>query len=148
MTIKISKSTFRELEQLGFTKLLQDHFNEVANPKYQFVIDYQKYYFMDDNNMLSVYKVIENNILVGYSIFLITNPLHYYHLDFAYEDIYYLHPSARKGWNGIKFFKFILNDLKNVQNVDRIIIGTKLKKDNSRLFERLGGKEFERLWEF
>jgi GNAT superfamily N-acetyltransferase len=56
-------------------------------------------------------------------------------------DIFYVHPEHRGNGGGFILFEFVEKELKR-RGVDRWMVGSKLHKDASFLFERLG---FERI---
>ena len=75
--------------------------------------------------------------LVGYSIFFITNHLHYKSTVYANNDLLYLHPDYRKGSLGIKFIKASEIYLKN-RGVAKILWHIKFNKDFRILLHRMG----------
>jgi hypothetical protein len=63
----------------------------------------------------------------------------------AHEDIYFMKPEYRKGFNGINMFKFAQNYLESV-GVDLILYSTKVEFDNTSLFNYLGCKPIDKIF--
>ena len=74
---------------------------------------------------------------MGYSIFFITNHLHYKSTVYANNDLLYLHPDYRKGSMGLKLIKASEKFLKD-KKVDKILWHIKFNKDFRILLHRLG----------
>jgi len=68
--------------------------------------DFDRYYAYDLNNVLHILTVRDDGMLVGY-VFLLVMPghLHYCDTSWAVSDMFWLHPSYRFGWTGIKMLK-------------------------------------------
>ena len=60
-------------------------------------------------------------------------------------DIFYVHPDHRGGGTGYHLFKSAEKELKR-RGVQRLFVGSKLHKDASWLFEKLGYEEVERYY--
>ena len=83
-----------------FLRMQEAHFREVAlghrplmtrvNP------DFDRYLLMEKNGRLHVVKARSwNKSLVGYSIHMVYNHLHYKHLLVAEDDVFYVAPTVR-----------------------------------------------------
>ena len=125
---------------------LDEHYEELSVTKNGFPLDpdWDAYDRMEQQQALKIVTCRKDGELVGYVFFLLHYNLHYRTMLTAAEDIYYLKKSERKGRVGIKLFKFADDYLKSI-GVKRVILGTKVHLDNSRLFEYLGYTFFEKL---
>lgn len=75
--------------------------------------------------------------LVGYFIGFIAPGLHYSTCLTCNMDIFYVLPEHRGDGAGLQLFKFVEKELKN-RGVQRLFVGSKMHKDASWLFEKLG----------
>ena len=126
--------------------LLPDHYDELSvskmfplSPNYDLYLELQK-----TGNLVCI-TARDSGVLVGYILFIVTPHLHYKSCMTAVEDIYFVRKDYRKGRTGIKLFQFAEKYLKE-QGVHRVIFGTKVHLDNSKLFEYLGYTFFEKLY--
>jgi len=75
--------------------------------------------------------------LIGYFIGFIAPGLHYKTCLTCQMDIFYVHPDHRGGGAGWQLFKAVEVEAKR-RGVQRMFVGSKLHKDASWLFQRLG----------
>ena len=113
MKIELEAYTNRLIEDIK--PLLELHYQELTLNKEYIVLDpdWTKYKTLADANKLVVVTARDLDRLVGYSVFFITNHMHYQQNVFAMNDVLYLHPDYRKGSLGIKFIKASEIYLKN-----------------------------------
>lgn len=137
--------TFMRLVNLGFKDKIFHHYMQLNDQAFLLSPDWDRYYQLDELDMLKCYAAISEGKLVGYATFLINKGLHYNVATFAYEDLYWLDEKYRVGWNGYNFCKFMVNDLS--KQADKIIVGVKTKLDVSSVWKRLGFTEFETLYQ-
>jgi GNAT superfamily N-acetyltransferase len=83
--------------------------------------------------------------LIGYFIGFVAPGLHYKTCLTLTLDIFYIHPDYRRGSAGIRLFKAVEQEARR-RGVQRMFVGSKLHKDASILFERLGYTEVERYY--
>jgi len=128
------------------SELYQDHYEELSVTK-EFPLnpDYESYDRLAQAGMLRVITCRVDGNLAGYIIFFIQPHMHYKDCLTAFEDIYYISKPYRKGRIGIKLFQYAEEVLKGI-GVNRIIYGTKIHLDNSRLFEYLGYKHTDKVY--
>ena len=121
------------------------HWQEVGVYRDKIVLDpnYAEYERAHNTGQLHVTAVRDAGKLVGYLTAIVRPHLHYSHSLTAYFDLYYVAPSHRRGMVGVKLFSEAERALK-ARGVDRMITGTKLSKDASKIFERQGWDETER----
>lgn len=87
--------------------LLQDHREELATHKNIMVLkpDIKKYKSLEDSGQLITLALYDGDKIVGYSVTLLVNALHYADLPVAQNDIIYIRKDLRKGLWGIKLIK-------------------------------------------
>lgn len=107
--------------------------------------DYARYARMAEMGMLKLITCRKDDEMIGYVLMIIGPMLHYKTCIAAHEDIYYLKKEHRSGRIGVKLFQFVEDEMKKL-GVDRIIMGTKVYSDNSKLFEYLGYHFYEKLF--
>ena len=83
--------------------------------------------------------------LVGYIVFFVMPHIHSKNCLTAHEDIYFMKPEYRKGFNGINMFKFAQNYLESI-GVNLILYSTKVEFDNTSLFNYLGCKPIDKIF--
>lgn len=94
--------------------LLQKHWDELARNK-DFVpldINYEAYRLLEKSNVLRVYTVRKDAVLIGYAVYVLSFNLHYKSTKFATNDIFWLTPEYRKGMIGLRLFQFVEEQLK------------------------------------
>jgi hypothetical protein len=125
---------------------LNEHYEELSVTKGNFPLDpnWETYIRLAEEGSLRVITCRKDGELIGYILFLLHYNLHYRTMLVALEDLYYLKKEERKGRTGINMFKYAEQYLKSA-GVNRVIMGTKVHLDNSRLFEYLGYTFFEKL---
>jgi hypothetical protein len=125
---------------------IDEHYKELSVTKSNFPLDpdWETYSRLAKERCLRVITCRKDGVLIGYIFFLLHYNLHYRTMFVALEDLYYLKKEERKGRTGINMFKYAEQYLKSV-GVHRVIMGTKVHQDNSRLFEYLGYTFFEKL---
>ena len=127
-------------------KLYPEHYEELSVTKsIPLEPNYEVYKYIEDAGILKVVTCRNDEDLIGYILFIVTPHLHYKSCITAVEDIYFVRKDYRKGRTGIKLFQFAEKYLKE-QGVHRVIYGTKVHLDNSKLFEYLGYSFFEKLY--
>lgn len=126
--------------------LYPEHYDELSVTKvFELEPNYEVYKQLEQLNILKLITCRDDNKLLGYILFIVTPHLHYKSCITAVEDIYFLKKEYRKGRVGIRMFQFAEKFLKEIK-VNRIIYGTKVHLDNSKLFEYLGYSFFEKLY--
>ena len=128
--------------------LLLKHWEELANHKTDRPLDpdYVGYQTLNDLGILKMFTVRVDDVLVGYSIWLVTNHLHYKTWKYAVADIYWLHPDNRKTGMSFDFF-FHTEDWLKAQGVKSITVQDKVNHSHSKFFNRIGYKPIEQVYE-
>lgn len=80
--------------------------------------------------------------IVGYFIGFVAPALHYSTCLTCQMDIFYVLPEHRGGGAGFQLFKYVEQNLKK-RGVQRMFVGSKMHKDASWLFEKLGYNQVE-----
>jgi hypothetical protein len=123
-----------------------EHYEELTVSKnFPLAPNYERYAALAKSGILKLITCRNKNELIGYVIMMVAPALHYKTCIVAHEDIYYLKKEYRKGRVGIKLFKFVEDEMKKI-GVDRVVMGTKVYSDNSKLFEYLGYRFYEKLY--
>jgi hypothetical protein len=129
-----------------FKAIIGHHYEEVETLKsFGLDIDYDTYESLYNSKKLVFITAKEGNDLVGYIVFFVTPHLHYKNCLTAHEDLYYLKPEYRKGFNGIKMFRFAQDYLKDI-GVDLVLYATKVGYDNSSIFKYLGCQPLDKVF--
>jgi L-amino acid N-acyltransferase YncA len=128
-------------------QLWKDHWLEIAADKAVIPLDVDRdaYAALDAAGQLHIVTVRDVEVLVGYHLSIVRPHLHYKTTLHAFVDVYYLAPEYRQGLTGYRLFQVTERTLRAL-GVQKIMTGTKVYKDMSRLFERLQYRETERLW--
>jgi len=114
------------------------HYDELtASKAYPLDPVWENYETLWNSKGLQFITCKDDGVLIGYIIFFIGPHLHYKTCLTAFEDIYFLKKEYRKGRVGLKMFQFAEKHLKN-EGINRVVYNTKVKSDNSSLFEYLG----------
>ena len=125
-----------------------EHYEELAVNKQRKKLnpDYARYRAMADSDLIHIptARGLAGD-LAGYWIFFVMPNLHYMDIRTAYNDILYLRKPYRKGHNGLRFTRFMLESLKAI-GVDEVYCATKLHSDYGPIFEHFGFAPIERIY--
>lgn len=115
------------------------HYEEVGMDKEHIPLDpdIDQYIALEKADILHLLTVRDDGKLIGYHKAFICDHIHFKSTKVAYTDLYFLLPEYRKGFIGVNLFKILEGKLKSL-GVKKIYTMTKVKKDNSALFDRLG----------
>ena len=124
--------------------LLFRHWLDLALDKDKVPLDpnWKRYEEMEAQGALSIVTARSNGVLVGYSCMIVARGLHYEPLE-ARMDIFWLAPELRGRMGGIRLFRAVEKELKR-SGVKRVYVGSKLHKDVSSLYVKLGYTPIER----
>ena len=127
--------------------ILPIHWEELALHKEKVPLDPQYNVYLERDAQGGVISVTarEDGKLIGYFVGFIAPGLHYQTCLTCTMDIFYVHPDHRGGGTGYHLFKSAEKELKR-RGVQRLFVGSKLHKDASWLFEKLGYEEVERYY--
>jgi len=95
--------------------------------------------------MLEVHTIRDDNKLIGYSLWFVTNHIHYKKSVTASSDVLFIAPEYRKGSTGIKFIKWSVEKIKE-RNPQRIMFHVKDSVDYSPIIKRMGANFFESIY--
>jgi GNAT superfamily N-acetyltransferase len=120
------------------------HWEELALDREHVPLDpqYDEYLRRDALGMVLLVTLRRDGELVGYYVGFIAPGLHYRTCLTLTMDIYWTHPDIRGGSAGLRLFRAVEREAKR-RGVQRIIYGSKLHKDSSRLFEAVGARPIE-----
>jgi GNAT superfamily N-acetyltransferase len=127
--------------------MLHEHWQELALDQEKVPLDpqYDEYLRRDAAGMALAVTVREEGVLVGYFVGFIAPGLHYRTCLTLTMDIFWVHPKARGAGAGFVLFKEVERKARE-RGVKRMFVGSKLHKDASWLFEKLGYVEVERYY--
>lgn len=139
------ESFIERLEELK--PLFPRHWEELALNQDKVPLDpqYEIYFARERAGELLLMTVREDAALIGYFIGFIAPGLHYRTCLTLTMDIFYIWPEARGKGAGFDLFKAVEAEAKR-RGVQRMMVGSKLHKDASFLFEKLGYEEVERYY--
>jgi GNAT superfamily N-acetyltransferase len=125
--------------------LLPLHWEELALNKDKVPLDPQYDVYLKRDALGEVLLITLRSLgeLVGYFIGFVAPGLHYRTCLTLTEDIFYIRADHRGRSGGLILFKAVENEAKR-RGIQRMFVGSKLHKDASWLFEKLGYKEVER----
>lgn len=128
--------------------MLIKHWEELANNKdiRPLEPDYPMYLAMNDMEILRIYTVKEDDKLIGYSIWIIANHLHYKTWKYAVSDVYYLDPNYRKTGISFDFFFHIEDWLKSL-GVKSVTVQDKITHSHANFFNKVGFNPVENVYE-
>ena len=120
-------------------ELWQEDYNEMTidKKKMPFSPNLTAYEELDKRGMLVIVTARKSDIMIGYFLCVINHSLHYSTNLFAYDDTYFLTNSERKGWQGVKMIKKMLEELRE-RKVDKMFLVTLNLRNSGILFKRLG----------
>lgn len=127
--------------------LFKEHYEEIAERTDVIELDpdLDRYKALENAKILEVHTARDGDKLVGYSVWMVVNHLHYKKSVTASSDILYIHPEYRKGLLGYKFLKWTIEEIKT-RSPQRILFHMKPFLDYGHLVERLGGHYFEKTY--
>lgn len=127
--------------------LLPLHYAELAlnQDKVPLSPQYDIYLAREELGELLMVTVRKDAELIGYFVGFVAPGLHYSTCLTCTMDVFYIHPSHRGSTLGYSLFKSVEAELKR-RGVQRMFVGSKLHKDASFLFEKLGYVEVERYY--
>lgn len=108
-------------------------------------INFKAHLILEANRRLETFTVRDDGRLIGYTTWILTNPMHYKNSITASSTMIYVLPEYRKGLLGYKLIKWSIDQIKK-RNVKRILIGIKPHHDFGKILERLGASHFEKIY--
>ena len=127
-------------QNLAYLKpILPIHYEELAlnQDKVPLSPQFDKYIAAEQRGEVLFITLRKAGEMVGYFIGFIAPGLHYSTCLTCQMDIFYVHPDHRGDGAGFQLFKFVEKELKQ-RKVQRMFVGSKLHKDASWLFQKLG----------
>ncbi|WP_336165233.1 GNAT family N-acetyltransferase [Acinetobacter ursingii] len=132
-------------QNLDYLKpLLPIHYAELAlnQDKVPLSPQFDRYIAAEQRGELTFIMLRKSGEMVGYFIGFIAPALHYSTCLTCQMDIFYVLPEHRGDGAGFQLFKFVEQQLKK-RGVQRMFVGSKMHKDASWLFEKLGYQPVE-----
>lgn len=125
-------------------RLIPGHYEELAlnRDKVPLSPQWNVYLAREKQGELLFTVLREAGEMVGYFIGFIAPGLHYSTCLTCTMDIFYVRPENRKSGAGIQLFKSVEQELRR-RGVHRWFMGSKMHKDASYLFEKIGASPVE-----
>ena len=144
--IKYTEEKFGEfLEEMKH--ILPDHYDELSVSKsFPLSPDFSLYLKLQESGNLICITARDEDVLAGYIIFIVQPHLHYTTCLTAIDDVYFVKKEYRTGRTGLRLFQKAEEVLKQ-HNVQRILLSCKIHLDHSKLFEYLGYKHIEKVYD-
>lgn len=144
--IAFQRERFTKRLEEELLPLAQEHNQEIGGVISDVSVRVPKemYEHLDANDLLRIYTVRENETLKGYNIFAVILHPEYAHFT-AQHDAMFVHPSARGGFNSMRFLRWCDEQLKQ----DGVLFVTQnvtVEKDYSAILKRLGYKPSETIY--
>ncbi len=131
-----------------FVPFTQKAWDEVSQLRDTFKLDpdIESYLLLDDAGMLRLYTMREgdDNLLVGYALYIIQPVLHCKGSFQAVSDVMYIEPEYRG--NGYTLLNLVQEDLKK-EGVKWFSFTVKAWLDSGKLAEKLGCKLYEKVYQ-
>jgi hypothetical protein len=132
--------------------LFRRHWREIALNHDRVPLDpnWEQYLQYELAGILHVLTVRYRGALVGYVFMLVHPHLHYASTSWAQTDLYWLDPSMRLGWTGVRMFRHVELRMKAL-GAKVILANMKLHFEKERgtlraVFQRLGYVAIEVMW--
>lgn len=128
-------------------ELFKRHYEEVAERQDVIELDpnIERYNQLYNAKTLEIHTARDNGKLIGYSLWVVVNHLHYKKSITASSDVLYISPEYRQGMLGYKFIKWTTEEIKK-RNPQRILFHMKPFLDYGKIVERIGGHYFEKTY--
>jgi hypothetical protein len=128
-------------------QLFKDHYDEIAERTdiIELDPDIGRYNYLYNQKMLEIHTARDDGKLIGYSLWFISNHIHYKKSLTVSSDVLYISPNYRKGMLGYKFIKWTTEEIKK-REPQRIVFHVKPFLDYGHLIERLGANFFEKVY--
>lgn len=146
-SLTVQVESFREVRH-ELETLFPAHHAEVEQYGSDFPLDFDfvaYHTFEDQGQLLTVTLRNADGKLVGYLLALVLPDLHSKNRSFMTVTLFYVDASARCRLGGKRLFRAAEQYAKE-RGLTRLLAGSRVFKDSSRLFEALGYKEFERYY--
>ena len=143
--------TFQKESPEPFTQqaleLFKKHYSEIAERKDVIKLkpNLKSYNMLYEKGALEIHTIRNDGELIGYSLWFISNHIHYADSVTANSDVLYISPEHRKGMIGVKFIKWTTEEIKK-RNPQRIMFHVKPFLDYSPILERIGANFFEKIY--
>lgn len=127
--------------------LFPAHWKELALDQEKVPLDPQYEIYLERDRRGEVLFVCarHDGKIIGYFVGFVAPGLHYKTCLTLTLDIFWIHPNYRGHGAGVMLFKTVEAEARR-RGVQRMFVGSKLHRDTSWLFERLGYTEVERYY--
>jgi len=128
--------------------LMKIDWDEIDHPAKgtEFSIDWDTYQKLEDMGGLKVFTARSNGTLVGYFSVALSPSLNSKSVVNVVSDAFYLHPEYRKGFAGVKLFKFVEKCLKE-DGLNNLVVTSTEAYPIDNFLTRLGYSKAETLYQ-
>jgi hypothetical protein len=144
-SLEIRRGSYKEA--LFNMPLLASHWDELVKLKDVFVVngDYDKYEHLEQSGSLISLLAFYEDELVGYSINLLSNHLHYKDVLVCYNDLLFVHPSKRNTPLGLKLIRETEQAAKE-EGAEIMLWHAKVDSSLDKILPRLGNSLHEHIY--
>lgn len=128
-------------------EIITIHHEEIGiyNDKLKLSVMWDKYYALEDADMLRTITARSEGKLIGYYICVVQPHLHYAERTFSINDVLYIHPDYRKGFTGIRLIKEAEKCMRE-EGVDVMVLSFKTYSPFDKILERLSWDYTEKVY--
>jgi len=137
--INLQQETFNEFMADAFPLLVANN-AEIDLFGLPLNMDFAAYQLAEEADILRIYTVRENNRLIGYCVFVITDHAHHKDLRMASQDVIYISPNHRSC--GLRLLRYTEERLKE-EGVNGIMQSAPVISRLGPVLERLGYDKME-----
>jgi GNAT superfamily N-acetyltransferase len=123
------------------------HWQEIASDRDKVPLEpnYREYAALANLGVTHVVVARHEGRMIGYHVTMVKGHIHYASMLSGFVDMYFMHPDFRRGFAGIGLFR-AAEDTLRARGVRKIFTATKVTKDMSIIFRRLGYTHAENLF--
>ncbi len=112
MTTSFSEVKFSDIVE-ELKPMFEQHYEEIAmyRDKIDLKPDYDKYSTIEDTGSFKAFVIRDDDKIVGYSFYFLSNHIHYSDHVYAVNDIVFVHPDYRGGVLAFDFLAYVEDKL-------------------------------------
>jgi len=136
------KQELLSLAEHEVTPLAVLEWEESGHPTEDLNIDWESYLALEDSGQLKFFTARKEDLLIGYFVVIVMNPLTCKHETIACYDSVFVHKGYRKSTVGKRLFKFV-EDCMREDNIHRVVASSSSKNPIGNFLNRMGYNEIE-----
>ena len=144
-SLEIKEGSYKDA--LFNTELLNEHWNEIVTKKHLFKVngDYERYSLLETDGALLTLIAKVNDVVVGYSVNIISPHLHYKDSLVCYNDLLFVSKEKRTSPLGIKLIKHT-EELAKQRGAQVMLWHAKQDTPLSKILPRMGNTLHEHIY--